>query len=69
MMLVVLLPFARSVRRTDLDSRHFIFRAVRRPVRMIGGDDVGLGQRMVERRVDHAGRTQSASRTPRCSAS
>ena len=53
---VVLLPVGRPVRRRHLHRRHLVFRAVRRPVGIVGGDHVGLRVGVVEGGVDHAGR-------------
>src|SRR3984957_5448594 len=54
--IVALLPFGRAVRRRDLNRRDLVFGAVGRPVRVVGGDDVGLGFGVMERGVDHARR-------------
>ena len=45
LLVIVLLPVGRPVRRRDLHRRHLVFRAVGRPVRIVGGDDVGLRRR------------------------
>src|SRR5215468_3582349 len=39
----------------ELDRGDLVLGAVGRPVRVLGGDDVGAGLGVVERRVDHAG--------------
>lgn len=56
MRLVILLPGGGAIRGRDLDSRDLVFRTVGGPVGEIGGDHIGLGARMVEGGVDHAGR-------------
>jgi hypothetical protein len=53
---VSLPPLGRAVGRRHLHGRHLIFGTVRRPIRVICRDDVGLAQRMVEVGVDDAGR-------------
>src|SRR5687768_14791046 len=52
---VALLPFRFPESLAHLDGRHFVLGAVRRPVRVLGGDHVGGAFGMVEGRVDHAG--------------
>src|SRR5258708_38172902 len=54
-LVVLLLPRGRTVRWGDLDGGHLVFRTIRRPVRIFGGDDVGLCSRVMERGVDDAG--------------
>src|SRR5579883_1917082 len=54
--LVGFLPVARAVGRRDLHRRHLVFGAVGGPVRIVGGDDVGLRVRVMEGGVDHARR-------------
>src|SRR5579862_2174782 len=65
-LVVLFLPLGRAVRGRDLDRRHLVFRAVGGPVGILGGDDVDLGVRVVERRIDdarcHALRNQRAQR-------
>src|ERR1700722_6612533 len=53
---VALLPLGGAVRRGDLHRRDLVFGAIRRPIRIIGRNDVGLRVRMMERGVDHTGR-------------
>ena len=43
--IVLFLPLRRPVGRHHLHGRHLVFRAVGRPVRIVGGDDVGLRRR------------------------
>src|SRR6516165_7973850 len=52
---VALLPFGRAVRRRELHGGDLVFGAVRRPVRIVRGHDIGLRVGMMERGVDHAG--------------
>src|SRR5271169_3340271 len=40
----------------NLHRCYFIFRTIRCPIRIVRGDDIGLGQRMMERGVDNAWR-------------
>ncbi len=54
LLIIFALPPGRAVGRRDLHRRHLVFGAVGRPVRIVGGDDVGLRVRVVEGRVDHA---------------
>src|SRR5690349_17918540 len=44
---VALLPFRIIVRPPHLDRGHLVFRAVGRPVGIVGGDDVGAGRGVV----------------------
>src|ERR1700757_2510991 len=53
---VLLLPLGRTVRRRNLHRGHLVFGAVGCPIGVLGGDDVGLRVRVMECRVDHAGR-------------
>ena len=39
-----------------MNSGHFIFGAIRRPVAVIGGDNIGLRYGVVERGINDAGR-------------
>ena len=52
----LVLPFGGLVGRRHLNRRHLVLGAVGRPVRVLGGDDVGAADREVERRVDDARR-------------
>src|SRR5262245_24234198 len=47
-----LLPGRRLIDLDDLDCRHFVLRAIGRPVRVLGRDDVRARFGEVERRVD-----------------
>src|SRR6202012_3193119 len=65
-LLVFLLPARWSVRWRNLHRGDLVFRTIGRPVGVVGGDDIGLGVRMVERCIDDARRhtvgEQSAQR-------
>src|SRR5665213_814573 len=52
---VPLLPVGQTVGAPDLHRRHLVFRAVGRPVAVVGGDDVGPGHRMMKGRIDDTG--------------
>src|SRR5258707_979161 len=56
LLVIGLLPVGCPVRRPNLHRRDLVFRAVGRPVGILGRDDVGLRVRMVEGGVDHARR-------------
>src|SRR5258705_4031009 len=55
-LLVLLLPLGRTVRGRHLDGGHLVFRTIRRPVGIVGRDDIGLRAGAMEGRIDHATR-------------
>ena len=64
LLVIVELPICRAVRRRDLHGRHLVFRAVRRPVGEVGGDDIRLRVRVMEGRVDDARRDPVGNQRP-----
>ena len=51
---ILFLPVRPAVGGADFDRRHFVFRAIGRPVGVLGGHHVGARVGEVERRVDDA---------------
>src|SRR4051794_2137231 len=60
------LPLRWAIGLANLNGRDLVFRTVRCPVRVVGGDDVGAGLRMVECRVDDARLHSLADLRPQC---
>src|ERR1700730_13222650 len=56
LLVIGLLPFRGTIRRRYLHRRDLVFRTVGCPIGIFGRDDIGLGVRVMERRVDDARR-------------